>query len=245
MSTATLGLPAPVDRVLGDFVGAAREALGEDLRSVVLFGSAAEGRLRPTSDVNLILVLRAFPPAAADRLREPLRLARAAGRLRVMFLLEEEVQAAAEAFAAKFTDIRHRRRVLLGDDPFARLAIPRPAVVARLKQVLLNTILRLRAFYTERGLREEQLALLVADTVGPLRAAAAALRELEGQPVSSPKEALEAVASSLPGEGWKEVLARLTEAREKRLLPPGVAGLLVFRLIAIAQAMRARVQALP
>src|SRR4051812_12577206 len=54
------GLPAHVASVLSDFAARARDVLADDLVSVVLFGSAAEGRLRPTSDVNLILVLRGF-----------------------------------------------------------------------------------------------------------------------------------------------------------------------------------------
>lgn len=41
-------LPAVVARVLDDFVAAAREAFADDLVSIVLFGSAAEGALRAT-----------------------------------------------------------------------------------------------------------------------------------------------------------------------------------------------------
>jgi hypothetical protein len=39
--------------MLGVFVAAARATLDADLVSVVLFGSAAENKLGPTSDVNL------------------------------------------------------------------------------------------------------------------------------------------------------------------------------------------------
>src|SRR5262245_3653471 len=56
-------LPPEISRVLDDFLARAREALGADLESVVLYGSAAEGALRPTSDVNVLLVLTAFDRA--------------------------------------------------------------------------------------------------------------------------------------------------------------------------------------
>src|SRR5205814_10126239 len=111
--------PTPVGRVLHDFVEAARDAFGPDLRAVVLFGSAAEGALRPTSDVNVILVLGAFDRARADRLREPLRVAQAAVRLGAMFLLHDDIQPAAAAFAQTFLDVLRRRRVLWGADPAA------------------------------------------------------------------------------------------------------------------------------
>lgn len=62
-------LPAPVDRMLRDFRETACHALGSDLHSIVLFGSAAEGRLRPTSEVNVILVLSHFVQAKVDLLR--------------------------------------------------------------------------------------------------------------------------------------------------------------------------------
>ena len=50
MTPSTSALPADVGPFLQRFVDAARGALGADLMSIILFGSAAEGRLRATSD---------------------------------------------------------------------------------------------------------------------------------------------------------------------------------------------------
>lgn len=236
-------LPAEVTRVLEDFVAAARAAFLDHLQSIVLYGSAAEGALRPTSDVNTIVVLRAFDRARADRLRGPLQVARAAIRLGAMFLLHDEIDAASRAFAQKFADVARRRRVLLGEDPFAALGIPRAALVLRLDQVLLNLALRLRADYLERGQYEDQLVGMIAHTAGPLRTCAASLLELEGRPARSPKDALERVAASL-GPQWPPLLAELSRARETRLLPAGTAGDVVLRLIDLAGEMRQRVRAL-
>src|SRR5262249_27246500 len=155
--------------------GAARDAFADDLVSVVLYGSAAEGALRPTSDVNLIIVLRAFDRSRGDRFRGPFQVARAAIQLAVMFLMADEIDGAAGAFAQKFAAIKRRHRVLHGEDPFRALMIPRSALVARLDQVLLNLRLRLRAFYLERGQLEDQLAGLVAQMSGPIRTCAASL----------------------------------------------------------------------
>jgi hypothetical protein len=244
-SEATTGdLPAPVARVLRELVDGAGAAFGPDLVSVVLYGSAADGRLRATSDVNVILVLKAFEPAAVDRLRETLRLAQAAVALQPMFLLDSEVPAAAEAFANKFSDVARRHRVLFGSDPFAGLAVPRAATVQRLKQVLLNLTIRMRALYAVRSLREEQLALVVAEEAGPLRAAAATLLELEGRPAPSPKEALERVVAGFGDQALSSVLPRLSEARETRRLAPGAGGPTLLALIEISGAMRARAEAL-
>ena len=238
------GLPADVTHALDDFVAAARDAFGEQLQSVVLYGSAAEGALRATSDVNVILVLGAFERARADRLREALQLAHATVRLRVMFLLAEEVATAAEAFAQKFDDVRRRHRVLWGRDPFAGLTPSRAALIGRINQVLLNLTLRLRAAYVERSLREEQLVVVVADAASPLRTAAASLLELEGRSAASPKAALREVALAEGGRTAETTLGRMSEARETGALPYGAAGQTVLDLIELARALRARLRAL-
>ena len=62
-------------------------------------------------------------------------------------------------------------------------------------------------------------------------------------PVESPKQALERVAS-VGQPGWEDALARLSEARETRLLPPGAGEAVLFRLLDLAAAIRARAQAL-
>ena len=204
----------------------------------MLYGSGAEGRLRPTSDVNLILLLDAFDRAQADRLREPLRLAQAAIRLRVMFLLQDELKPATRAFAVKFADIARRRLVLYGEDPFASVSVSRDDAIFRLKQTLLNLTLRLRETYIARSLREEQLAAVIADAAGPLRSCASTLLDLEGHHATSPKEALEQVAASLTDSVQRtHDIQLITEARKRHTLPPGAAPPALFHLIDLAQAM--------
>jgi len=237
--------PAHVARVLENLIATARQVCGDALRSVVLYGSAAEGRLRATSDVNVVLVLTEFTVPMADALREPLRAGQAAARVAVMFLLESEVSTAVNAYPVKFLDIIHRHRVLYGSNPFSSLSVSRDASLFRLKQVLLNLRLRLRSLYVLRGLHEEQLALVVADATGPLRSCAATLLELEGHPASSPKEALEQIVLTLGDPAWQEVTSHLTEARQKRKLQPGVAGKTLFRLMELTELLLSRVSSLP
>lgn len=238
-------LPANVDLVLSEFVNATKKAFEIDLRSIVLYGSGAEGKLRPASDVNVIVLLARFDQNKANQLREPLRLAQAAIKLRAMFLLKDEIQPASQAFAVKFADITRRRRVLYGDDPFAAVSVSREDSIFRLKQTLLNLILRLRETYILRGLREEQLVATIADTAGPLRSCAATLLELEGVSAPSAKEALQQFAASLPDAAKRsEELDLLSEARQKRNLPAGVAASTLFHLIELAQLMWMRAAAL-
>jgi predicted nucleotidyltransferase len=238
-------LPPNVNRLLAGFIEDAKRAFAVHLRAIVLYGSGAEGKLRVTSDVNLLLVLTTFDQREADQLREPLRLTQAAIQLRTMFLLESELHPAMAAFAVKFGDILRRRRVLYGDDPFTDISITRSDSILRLRQTLLNLTLRLREAYIARGLREEQLVKIIADLAGPLRSCASTLLELEGKAAESPKEALRQVAASLPdGAARGEEVLRISEVREKRTLPPGVAGPTLFQLIELSRSMWTRADSL-
>jgi predicted nucleotidyltransferase len=237
-------LPSEVQQHLSAFVAAAQVVWGDDLRAVVLYGSAAEGRLRATSDVNLLLVLRRFDRDQVNRIREPLRTARAAIRLGVMFLLEGEIAQAMTAFAVKFEDILRRRFVLCGDDPLSGREIPRAASVARLQQVLLNLRLRLRERYALVSLREEQLSAVAADVAGPLRACAATLLQLEGCPADNPKAALQSVVADMGEARFDEALQRISEAREQGRLAPGVAESLLFNLMDLIERLQSRVERL-
>ena len=207
------GLPSNVVSILTEFITTTRAAVGDNLVSAVLFGSAADGRLGASSDVNLILVLRGFDADRLAALNESLLAAQAAIQLQVMFLLEAEIPAAVESFAQKFADILRRHRVIAGRNVFAGVEVPRSAEIFRLRQMLLNLTLRLRGAYVARGARPEQAARVLADVLGPLRAAAATLLELEGTPCSGSDAALAAVANAFHAS---DTVASLGAAHERK-----------------------------
>jgi|SRR5688572_12946703 len=239
MSTPALTPTERTERGLADLVAAAREALGDTLDSIVLYGSAAEGRLRPASDVNVIFVLNRFDPARGDALSEAVRLAQAAIRLAPMFLVRDEIPNAASAFAVKFADIVRRHRVLYGSDPFADLTIARDRLVARLLQVLLNLRLRLRTAYVTRTF-DDQLVMAIVHSASPLRSAAATLRELEGLPRKSARESLEQVVQELSDPRFIDAVTQISAARESSVLPPDVPRQTVLSLIDLAGALHER-----
>lgn len=234
-------LPAPVARVIQDVVESAIAALGDTLRSIVLFGSGAENRLRATSDVNLLVVLTRFDSATVESMTGVLQRAHAAVRLSVMWLTEDEIPSASEAFAVKFADIARRHRVLVGLDPFDGLAISRQAAITRLRQVLLNTILRLRASYALECDHDERLTVLLADAAAPLRACAAEILDLEGRPAPSAREALELLASQWSPARAAAVLQSFRVARETRQLEPGSARAIFLEVIDLGRHLYHRV----
>ena len=237
-------VPETVREVLEALVDSAQRAFGDHLASVILYGSAAEGRMRATSDVNLLFVLREFDAERANAFREPYRVAQAAANVLAMFVLDSELDSAAQEFAQKFADIQRRHIVLFGSDPLGAITISREALVRRLQQVLLNVTIRLRESYVERSLREEQCAMTVAGVTGLLRTSAAAMLQLEGKESAAPKEALERIINELGDQRFLDLIPHLSEAREERALPAGRAAAILFDTLALARALTARAEKL-
>ncbi len=230
-------LPAEVRTWLSEVADALVGAYVDDLEALILFGSAAEGRMRASSDVNLLIVLKRFDAHHSDTVSEVMRSAAAAVQLHPMFVLTTELQLAAECFAVKFDDIAHRRVLLHGKDPFGTILIPRALLVQRVRQVLLNLTLRLRAIYVVNRTREEALTVAIADSAAPLRRSAHAILELRGAPQESPKAALEILAAEL-GSDYAEDLQNLSRAREELHLGAGTAAPLVLRLAGLAESLQ-------
>lgn len=240
MAVPPLTASERTERVLGDLVPAAHAALGDTLESIVLYGSAAEGRLRPASDVNVIFVLNRFDAARVEALGDPVRAAQAAIRLAPMLVLRGEIPQAAAAFAVKFADVVRRHRVLHGSDPFAELTVARADLVARLSQVLLNLRLRLRAVYLTGHTQDDRMINVVVHAAGGLRSAAATLRELEGQPRLPPRDSLLQVVQRIGDARFVQAVEQMSMARERGTLPPGAAREAVLALIDLAGVLHER-----
>lgn len=209
-------LPPTVATILQEFVATLTATMV--LESVILFGSAAEGRLRSTSDVNLLVIANDWTLEQLDAVRLPLRSGRAAAGLTVMFLKSADVAAAVDSFAVKFADIKARHRVLLGRSPFDSMQITRDSALRRVQQVLLNLELRLRERFVVEGDHDERLEQIIADATGPLRASAATLVNLQDGRALAPKAALEQLCASR-----QQTLQALSAVHRGEHLPAGAA----------------------
>lgn len=238
----SIDLPLHVKLALEELITSAKISFESNLRSMVMFGSGAEGRLRTTSDVNLMVILKQFEQTQVDQFRNPLLMAHAAIQAETMFILDTELGAASEAFAVKFSDITHRHRILWGENLLGQIETSREEKIQRLKQMLLNTLLRLRERYVLVSLREEHLVLAIADMAGPLRVAATTLLELEGKLVVSPRESLITIVHEQGSNKWPTTLELISQARNSRSLPSGKACEVMFALMEICEYLRQRLE---
>ena len=133
------------EKQIAEFIGRMRQAAGENLQSVILYGSAADGEFHPKfSNVNLLCVLRetsfaslqAVAPAAKwwtrQKYHAPLLLAR------------EELERAAAVFSIEFLDMQQQHRVLHGEDVLRGLTISMRLHRAQLEYELREKAILLR-----------------------------------------------------------------------------------------------------
>ena len=92
------------------------------------------------------------------------------------------------------------------------------------------------------SLREEQLARIIAECASPLRAAAAAYLELIGKPAPSPKEALVALVREIGTEAMQKSIAKISQAREKGMLPAGEAATALFDIMHLLETLLTHIE---
>lgn len=130
---------------LDQLVAKLNKALGGNLVSVVLYGSAATGdHQEKFSDYNVLAILTKITP---DELRaaEPVfKWWREQGSPSPLLLTEHELKTSTDCFAIEFHDIREHHRILHGPNLVDSLEIDRSFYRAQVECQLRTKLLRLR-----------------------------------------------------------------------------------------------------
>ena len=149
---------------LDELVSQLRAAYGSDLRSVVLYGSAAAGEHIPKrSDYNVLVVADTL---GMPQLRAAAAVARAwgeAGNPPPLTLTSQEWRGSADIFPMEYADILERHRILFGEMPFEGLHVEPRDLRLQLEHEAMGKLLKLRqGVLGAGGDPKRQLELLAA-----------------------------------------------------------------------------------
>lgn len=151
---------------LDQLVEKLRKALGQELISVVLFGSSAVGdRNEKFSDYNVLCVLNQIGPAQLGATESVFRWWRAQGNPSALLLTRHEVETSTDCFAIEFEDIREHHRILYGEDVVSGIAVDRCFYRAQVEHDLRAKLLRLRQKASSVLSDNDALCRLLADSV--------------------------------------------------------------------------------
>ncbi len=206
-----------IEGKLQDLVERLRRAFGEQLVSVILYGSGATEDWNPHgSDLNVLCVLARMTPAEL-RLAEPiLRWWREAGNPPPLLLTGEEVRTSTDCFPMEFHDMQQQRRVLQGADVIRDLVIDNKFYRAQVEHELRAKQLRVRQRAAEIVSKPERLERLMTDSVSTFCVLGRHALVLQGsEPRWKKKEIVEALreATGSPLSGIDEILAIRTSGK--------------------------------
>jgi hypothetical protein len=188
------------EKQITDFVERMRKAAGENLQSVLLYGSAASGEFHPEfSNVNLLCVLRQSSFAALATVAPVVEWWTRQGHHPPLLLTQEELERSSDVFAIELLDMKERHRVLFGDDVLNGLQIPLQFHRAQLEYELREKTILLRTRLLSAADNRERLwELLMGSFSTFVTLFRHALIVMGESPPSSKRETIQGLAARIP-----------------------------------------------
>ena len=162
---------------------------GDNLASVVLYGSAAAGdHVELRSDYNLLIALNRITPEDLRVAQAPMREWQRLGHPLPVYFTVEELSDAADVFPIEFHQMANARMVLYGKDPFELVELSDENLRHQTEYELRSKLIQLRRLYIPASTSTEKLADLMSESLSSFAALFRAVLLLHGQeaPISKP-----------------------------------------------------------
>jgi hypothetical protein len=178
-----------VQSALNHLVEDLRATHGDNLASVVLYGSAAAGDyVELRSDYNLLIALNRITPADLRQTQAPMREWQRLGHPMPVYFTVEELNDAADVFPIEFHQMGRARIVLHGKDPFETLQFSDANLRHQTEYELRSKLIQLRRLYIPASVSVEKLSALMSDSLASFAALFRPVLILMGEepPVAKP-----------------------------------------------------------
>jgi hypothetical protein len=167
---------------LEELVAQLRAAFGAELRSVVLYGSAATGEHIPKqSDYNVLVLVDALDVARLDAVASVVRAWSEGGNPPPFTLTLDEWRRSADVFPMEYADIQERHRVLHGASPFDGVRVTPVDLRRQLESEAMGKLLHLRQGVLAAGGDGRRQIELLEDTKSAIMVLFRATIRLHGQ----------------------------------------------------------------
>lgn len=153
------------------FIEDLRETHGDNLVSVILYGSAAAGDfIAKQSDYNLLIALNKITPNDLRNAHACMREWQKMGHPVPVYFTVSELQNAADVFPIEFHFMEYARKVLYGADVLANLRISDEFLRHQTEYELRSKLIRLRRAYIPASTSIESLVNLMAESLSSFAA---------------------------------------------------------------------------
>jgi predicted nucleotidyltransferase len=188
-----------VQDALNHLVEDLRSTHGDNLASVVLYGSAATGESNELrADYNLLVALHRITPEDLRLAQAPMREWQRLGHQLPVYFTVEELADAADVFPIEFHQMSKARRVLFGSDPFEFFQLSNENLRHQTEYELRSKLIQLRQLYIPASVSAEKLSSLMSDSLSSFAALFRAVLLLMGQePPVAKVDCVRAIVQSL------------------------------------------------
>ena len=177
-----------VQEALNGLVSDLRVTHGDNLSSVVLYGSAAAGdHVELRSDYNLLIALNRITPEDLRLAQAPMREWQRLGHPLPVYFTVEELSDAADVFPIEFHQMANARIVLYGRDPFEFVKLSNHNLRHQTEYELRSKLIQLRRLYIPASVSIEKLCDLMNDSLASFAALFRAVLLLHGEDAPVPK----------------------------------------------------------
>jgi predicted nucleotidyltransferase len=179
-----------VQSSLNNFVDDLRSTHGDNLASVVLYGSAAAGDyVHMRSDYNLLIALNRITPEDLRQAQAPIRNWQRLGHPLPVYFTVGELNNAADVFPIEFRQMEKARIVLYGEDPFKSLQLSDVNLRHQTEYELRSKLIQLRRLYIAASVSVEKLSALMSDSLASFAALFRPVLMLHGlePPIAKPE----------------------------------------------------------
>jgi hypothetical protein len=179
-----------IESALKSLVDDLRTVYGENLASIVLYGSVPAGdHLELRSDHNLLIALKRITPEDLRLSESTMRNWHSLGQPLPVFFTVEELKRAADVFPIEFLQMERARKVLHGTDPFDLVEIAPANLRHQTEYELRTKLIQLRRLYIRASASAEKICALMSDSLASFAALFRAVLLLHGQepPVGKPE----------------------------------------------------------
>jgi predicted nucleotidyltransferase len=155
------------DELLQQFVILARDAVGANLESVVLYGSTVRGDAQaPYSDLNLLCVLGSTARAELEKMATLVNWwSQGQGQRSPLIFTADELRRSADVFAIELLDMQRAHRVLYGAEIIAGIPVPMNLHRVQVEHELRTLIQKLRQHYLHGPAEDGSLRTVLAKSL--------------------------------------------------------------------------------
>src|SRR4051794_5822637 len=152
--------------VINSFVEDLRTSHGENLASVLLYGSAINGKEPAVdSEYNVLVALHRITPEDLRIAQAPVREWQRLGHPVPVYFTWRELSEAADVFPIEFRQMERARSLLYGTDPFLTVKLSDVHLRHQTEYELRSKLIKLRRVYIPVSVSAERLLSLMNDSL--------------------------------------------------------------------------------